>query len=335
MGTLRAGVIGLGVGRHHVRAFDAHPGCEVRRVCDIDEGKLTEIGEQYPAIDTCTKAEGILEDDEIDIVSVASYDDVHFEQVMGALERGKHVFVEKPLCLYPQQAREIWEMLGQKKGLRLSCNLNLRTCPLFRKVREEIQGGAFGRIISIEGDYLWGRAFKLTDGWRGRMDFYSIIYGAAIHIVDLIVWMTGKKPTRVSCMGNQVGTQGSGFGFRDFAAMILQFENDMVSVVTANAGCRHPHFHKISVYGTEKSFFHDLESTYEVRGDDREHVIDAIDAEYPGREKDGMIHNFIETILDPRTEAMVDVQDIFDVMQICFAAERAADSRESVTIDYF
>ena len=62
----------------------------------------------------------------------------------------------------------------------------LRTCPLFYKVRNCILTNNMGSIYHIEVDYLWGRKTKLISGWRSEAKFYSIIHGAAVHMVDLV-----------------------------------------------------------------------------------------------------------------------------------------------------
>ena len=69
----------------------------------------------------------------------------------------------------------------------------LRSCPLFIKIRQKIEEKTMGEIYYLEADYLWGRKQKLISGWRAEADFYSIIHGAAVHMIDLAVWLIGKN----------------------------------------------------------------------------------------------------------------------------------------------
>src|SRR5689334_20637379 len=95
---LGAAVVGLGVGRQHALAYQRHPACEVRWLYDLDASRsadlAAELGQGRPAEDLAA----ILADPAVDLVSIASYDDAHFEQVMQAVAARKHVFVEKPMC---------------------------------------------------------------------------------------------------------------------------------------------------------------------------------------------------------------------------------------------
>ena len=111
---LRVGVIGLGVGAQHILAYAANANCEVIALCDIDATKRTEFAVIYPNLSITDDAMDLLNDPTIDIVSIASYDDIHAKQIIAALKNDKHVFVEKPLCLYAEEVREIKQALKQQ-----------------------------------------------------------------------------------------------------------------------------------------------------------------------------------------------------------------------------
>ena len=96
---INAAVIGLGVGESHLISLQSHPYCQVKAICDINETVLQKIGSKYPSCTLSTDPNLILNDPNIQLVSIASYDDVHEQQVLSALRNNKHVFVEKPLCL--------------------------------------------------------------------------------------------------------------------------------------------------------------------------------------------------------------------------------------------
>ena len=103
-GIIKAGIIGLGVGEAHIEGYRAHPACMVSAVCDLSDSKLSEIRKKYSDLKTTRNADEILCDSEIDVVSIASYDNYHYEQMVKAIQNKKHIFVEKPLCLYEKEA---------------------------------------------------------------------------------------------------------------------------------------------------------------------------------------------------------------------------------------
>lgn len=336
MTKLRAGIIGLGVGEKHVEAFNAHPKCEVAAICDFSEERLSISKRLCPCAKRTRRAQEILEDPAIDIASIASFDNYHFEHASEAIQNGKHVFVEKPLCLHLDEAVELRRLLNENPGIHLSSNLNLRTCPRFNYLKTLIQSGGMGQIIYLEADYLWGRIQKLTDGWRNNMEFYSIIHGAAVHMIDLIMWLIQMKPVEVQCYGNQIATANSGFGYNDFAVILMRFENGTIAKVTANGGCVHPHFHKLSAFGTERTFVHDDSGARLFESRDSGTKPARILEEYPGvEEKERIITSFVEAIIDSEKNAVVSCDDTFETMSVCLAAERAMTEGKPVRVEYY
>ena len=132
-GKLLAGVIGLGVGERHVVGYDRHPQCQVKVLCDLNPKVLKNVGERHKGKELTSDPASVLEDPNIDVVSIASYDDSHERQVVQALQRGKHVFVEKPLCLTSCELENIVRTLNAYPSLKLSSNLILRKALSLRK----------------------------------------------------------------------------------------------------------------------------------------------------------------------------------------------------------
>lgn len=329
------GIIGLGVGKKHIKAFNSHPGCKVTIVCDFSEDKREEAAREHPDMRVTRDAEDVLRDPELDIVSVASFDNYHYEHVLGALENHKHVFVEKPLCLYPHEALSIRECLNKNRDIRMSSNLILRTCPRFVRLKEAVLSEEMGRLFYMEGDYFWGRIYKMTEGWRGKMDYYSIVLGAAIHMIDLLLWVSGEHPVEVQGYGNQIATSGSGFRFNDFASVLMKFENGMIGKICANGGCVHPHFHRLTVFGTKKSFLHEISSGIWMESASPEAERFEVKEEYPGfGERGKIITTFIDCILDKEAKAIVPTEDVFSTISVCFAAEKAVQEEKSIRIEY-
>lgn len=324
--TLRAAVIGMGVGERHVAGYDAHPGCRTVAVCDTDPARLA----AYDHLRTTTEAAELLTDPDIDVVSVASYDDAHFEQVRLALEHGKHVFAEKPLVLYADHAREIAGMLTERPELVLSTNVPLRRSPRFVRLRERIQAGELGRLFLLEGDYDYGRRHKLTDGWRARIPYYSVFLGGGIHMVDLLLWLTGERVVEVlAAHGNRIATDGTGFEHPDLVTATMRTETGALMKVNANLGCVSPHFHAVRLYGTDGTFANGLpDGVLHHPGG----VSEPVDDPYPGVGKEVLIGSFLDAILTGQP-AEVTARDVFGTLSVCMAVERALESGEAVPVD--
>ena len=329
---LRAGIIGLGVGERHIAGYRAHPACEVVAACDFADDKLAEARAAYPDLRLVAEADEILDDPSIDVVSIASWDNYHYRQIVKALDRGKHVFVEKPLVLREDEAADIRARLRARPDLKLSSNLILRRCPRFAELKQRIAAGELGQLFHVEADYNYGRIHKLIEGWRGRIDNYSLVLGGGVHMVDLLLWLTGDAVVEVAAYGNQIATAGTSFANYDMVVAILKFQSGLVGKLACNGGCVHPHFHNLNVYGTKATFINDLPTArlYVSRRPDQ--PPQPIDAAYPGAEKGDMLAGFVEAILQDR-QPEVTADDIFRSLAVCFAIERAAHGGGPVAVE--
>ena len=333
MSALRAGIIGLGVGEQHITGYE-RAGCEIAAICDIDAERLAAVAADHPDARAYASADELLDDPDVGVVSVASYDDAHHAQVIRALEGGKHVFSEKPLCLRRGEADEIHTALAARPELRLSSNLPLRASPRFEAVKRMIDDGELGRPYYLEGDYDYGRPWKITDGWRGELDFYSVVLGGAVHVVDLLLWLTGGRVAEVGAVGSQVPTAGTQFRFDDLVVATLRFEDDVIAKIGANFACVHPHFHGVKVFGTEATFVNRLGPASVYRRDGQETREEPLDAAYPGVEKGDLIPEFVASIRG-EGPARVTADEVFEALAVCFAIDQAAAGGDRVGVDHF
>jgi predicted dehydrogenase len=330
---LRVGVIGLGVGEQHAEAIAANPDCKLAAVCDLDREKLARVGQRFPEARAVAFDREVLDDPAIDLVCIASHDDAHFPQTVRALECGKHVFVEKPFVLREHEAQRVRELLRSRPGLRLSSNLVLRTSPRFVDLRRRIDAGELGRLYFLEADYNYGRLQKITEGWRGRLDFYSVVHGGGVHVVDLLMWLARDRIAEVTAVGNAIASEGSGFGNFDMVAAIVRFAGGAVGKVGVNFGCVYPHFHRVSVYGTAATFENERGPARLYISRDPAATPAALDSLYLGTHKGALIASFVDAIRG-RGRAVVEEEDVFASMAVCFAIERSAHAGSPVRVEY-
>lgn len=331
---LNAGVIGMGVGEKHALAYENHQNTILKTVCDFDHEKLKELNTKFPNICMETNAQSILEDKNIDIVSIASYDNYHVQQITQAIENKKHVMAEKPLCMNREEMDKIHTAQKQNSLVKLSANHVLRSNSRFRRFKNDIINGDLGDIYYLEGDYYWGRRQKLF-GWRAEMDYYSIILGAAIHMIDLVMWLLGSRPVTVQVIGNDIPNKNTNLKFNSFAVVILKFENGVIGKITGNGGCVHPHFHGLKIFGTDRTAVHNLNGAYYLDTSEPNAKSIYISEPYPEKEaREKVLHSFVDSILNPSIVPLVPQQDIFDVMSVCFTAEESRKTGQSISIEY-
>jgi predicted dehydrogenase len=335
MKPLGVAVIGLGIGEQHARGFATLPACKLQLLHDLDTSRAEALSVSFPGCRVAHSLDEILASPEVDIVSIASFDAAHFEQVMAALNAGKHVFVEKPLCRSEAELRAISNQLQAADGrLHLDSNLVLRAAPLYRWLREEITAGRFGTIYAIDGEYLYGRLHKITGGWRKEEQDYSVMLGGGIHMIDLILWLTGQRPTTVVAQGNAISTQGTSFHYNDFVAATLGFESGMIGRAVANFGCVHRHQHVLRIYGTEQTFLLDDAGPrlHSSRDPDMPPTRLELDMLPPG--KAALLPTFVQAILDPGSRDIAARQAIFDGISVALACDRAVQTSTLQPVTY-
>jgi predicted dehydrogenase len=331
---INAGVIGLGVGESHIIGLESHPNCQVKAICDINEIVLQKVGSRFPSCTLSTDPNLILKDPNIQLVCIASYDDSHEKQVLSALRNNKHVFVEKPLCLTENELSNIAEELDLHPHLLLSSNLILRKTPRFIELHDRIKSGQLGNIFHIEGSYDYGRLHKLTDGWRGKIPNYSVTLGGGIHLIDLIIWLSGKKITYVSGVGNDLATSESQFDGLSLTSASIEFDDGSTAQITSNYASVAPHHHKLCIYGTNGTFEQShLGAAYYWSRDPNEQT-ETVSSHYPGTSKGDLLANFIDSILDEKNLPLISAQEVLDATSVALAIDQSIRSQSGQPVNY-
>ena len=328
---MKIGIIGLGVGERHIVGYQKVPGCSIKSVCDIDEKKLKEVADRNGISERYCDYRKITDDPEIDVVSICSYDDVHTEQAVSALENGKHVMIEKPVAVNDEQA-DLLVAAHRNSSSMLTSNLILRCCPRFRFIKEEIDSGNIGKLFYMEGDYIHAVPQKITEGWRGKISFYSPILGGGVHMIDLIRWYADEEVESVCAMGSNKETRHTGYPFDDTNVLLLKFPSGLLAKVLVSLTPKHPKFHALKVFGNRATFENRLENGIIFKSDEFTSK-EIVNSPYPGMEKGDLLPNFISAVRNA-SNLMVSPLDVFNVMDVCLAAQKSRRTNQFVDVNY-
>jgi len=154
------------------------------------------VAERY-GFEFCTGDEkDILKNEDINTVFIATRHDSHAEYVIKALKAGKHVFVEKPLCLAVQELEEIVELLKQRAESKeqsvLMVGYNRRFSPLARIVKEKFGDNPTAMIYRVNAGSI------PPDSWIQDPDIGGgRILGEVCHFVDFLTFVNGSLPISV------------------------------------------------------------------------------------------------------------------------------------------
>lgn len=137
----------------------------------------------------------LINDPSIDIIDICTPNIYHYGTLIKAINAGKHVYCEKPLCITYEQAREVAE-LAEKKGITAQMVFNNRFLPAILKAKELIDAGKLGRILSFRCEYLHASAAdpNKNAGWKQNKDICGAgtLFDLGSHAVDLVYYLCGE-----------------------------------------------------------------------------------------------------------------------------------------------
>ena len=326
-------VIGLGVGMKHFDTIRKNKNCEIKIVCDKNIKILKKLKKKYKNIRFTSDDHEIFKDKEINLVSIASYDDDHFDQVMKSLKNNKNVIVEKPICLNYAELKKISEVLKKKKSLKLTSNLVLRTEPIFKEIKKTISKKNFGDISIIEADYIWARPWKL-EGWRSGIKEYSIIHGAAIHMIDLVNWLLNKRPSEVIALGSK-NINLKNYKKVSDCILLLKYNKNISVKISVIATSPYKHFHELKIFSNKHSLIHNIDKSKIMKGFEKKNKIINLKESYPQKkDRSFLINNFISSLLDRNQKHMINQNEVINSMCVALAAEKSLKNFKKVKVKY-
>lgn len=139
-----------------------------------------------------------------DAVIISTPDNLHYGPCMAALKAGYDVLLEKPIAPTEQECRDILA-LAQKTGRVVAVCHVLRYAPYFVKMRDMIQSGAIGDLVSIQhlepiGNIHMSHSY-VRGNWHDRHATTPIILAKSCHDLDILRWMVGKPCKQIVAMG--------------------------------------------------------------------------------------------------------------------------------------
>ena len=325
-----AAIIGTGVGLKHLEAIDNYKNSLVKIICEKDKTKIKFLKKKFPQIEIVDNEDKIFLDKEINLVSIASYDNYHFSQIVKCIKNKKNIIVEKPMCLKISELKKINKLLINK-NIKILSNLPLRVNSFFLNLKKKIPKNM---IYYMEADYIWGRPNKLLD-WRSKIKDYSITLGAGIHVIDLVMWLLNSRPISVQSFGNNLGTRKTTFKKKSFALFVFEFPNELIVKITANAASIYNHFHELKIFTKNETITHCFAGTHHFIKKNKKISCHKINAKYPDKKnRKKLIKNFIDNLLDKSIKPIISFKEQSDLMSVCFAADKSMNLNKRIKINY-
>jgi UDP-N-acetylglucosamine 3-dehydrogenase len=190
---LRVGMIGLGaISFAHEAGFaELGEACEIVAMCDVNQEDTASRAAMYGA-GAYSRYQDLLENPDVEMVDITVPHELHYEIALAALEKGKHVLVEKPITVKYAQGEELIAK-ARKARLKFSVAENTRFVTAYQKAEQILKAGILGEIWTVRTLIAGSEVFRLKDPnlWHGKAPYGGVILDSAVHNFYLFKWLFG------------------------------------------------------------------------------------------------------------------------------------------------
>jgi predicted dehydrogenase len=230
MNTINFAIVGCGrIAQRHAEHINNTIGCNLVATCDIEFEKAQKLADAYGSI-PYSSIEELLENKNVDILSICSPNGLHAHHSILGLNAGKHVLCEKPMAL---SAYDCGEMIkaAEKANKRLFVIKQNRYNPPVAAVKTLIEEGQLGKISSVQLSCFWNRNENYyANSWKGTKELDGgTLYTQFSHFVDLLYYLIGDVK-EVKAYGGNFQHQGV-IEFEDTGVVILKFHNGAIGTI--------------------------------------------------------------------------------------------------------
>ncbi len=241
---LKVGVIGNGmIANHaHIPGYQSIPDqVEIIYACDLKADRAREVADKYGIPKVTTDYKDVINDPEIDAVSICTPNLEHMRLTIDALQAGKHVICEKPLSMNADQSRAMCKA-AKDSGKILQVALQMRFCGPGQFMKDYIANGHMGDVYYARAQALRRRGVPTWGVFTDKeKQGGGPLIDIGVHILDFTLFMMGY-PKPVSASGRCWDTLGktpdlfnfwgdydrSTYSVEDMAAGFIRFEDGQV-----------------------------------------------------------------------------------------------------------
>ena len=336
MANLNVGIVGLGwVAGAHIEAFKAVTGADVTAICSRREHDESVLADTYETpLKAYTDYEKMLADPDIHIIDICTPHPFHAEQAIAAAKAGKHLIIEKPICLTYKDALAIRDAV-KTTGVNVCVCFECRYSAHFTMIRSVIDNGLLGELHYAEVDYYHGIGpWYGQYEWNIKKDFGgSTLLTAGCHALDaLLFFMDGNVEEVTSYHTQSVGEAFQPYEYKTTSVSLLKFEGGQkIGKVTSCVDCLQPYYFHIHLVGSEGSLLDNRIYSAKIKGMDKSRwsnletsLIDSGDvSDHP---YEPQFQAFIDSIGRNEPMPLTDFDTAFETHRVAFAADQSAEA---------
>jgi len=335
--TVKVGLIGCGriAEISHLPAYQVIKKAQLVAVADANEERAKWLAERFGIKNYYSDPVNIIERNDIDAVDICLPTFLHSKFITLAAEAGKHVFCEKPMALNVKEAEETISK-RDKAGINLMVGYNQRFERTFRRIKDLIDSGLLGNIISLEFRYARCESVEryLPPSWRADpTKGGGALLDLACHKIDLSRWFAGEVHKVSAVEAHHLGTEAE-----DTAGVILTFEQGAMGLISASLICASPYseLDLTKVYGNKGTVWYSSENKDSIqiylRGSLLGRTSGFTSLNIPSKRSSYTVEleAFIDSIIKER-KPPITAEDAKRVLEIVDAARESAKSGRAIT----
>lgn len=190
---IRIGIVGYGnIGARHAFFLMQNPAFILDAICDIKTEKENMVPD---GVKFCSNIEQMLDDTQLDIVSICTPNGLHKTHAIMCMQKGKDVLVEKPLCISVSDCYEILDV-EKKTGKKVYTIMQNRFNPAVQFAQKLVAENQLGEVLSIDVNCFWNRGenYYSQSDWHGDKQLDGgILYTQFSHFIDVLTLFTKEK----------------------------------------------------------------------------------------------------------------------------------------------
>lgn len=245
MAGLRVGVVGLGLGRHHVEGYSDSPDVERIAICDPNAERVAAVRGAFPKVAAAyASISEMLAAESLDAVSITTPDHLHCPHAVECLEAGCDVLLAKPIATNLEDARTIVRAAeAGGRTLMLAHERRYRASTI--AIKGMLETGELGEVIHLTIDSIQDKReqFRRAPWYASPEAGRSAIVGSGIHQVDLVRYLIARPVESVMAMANRLG--GMAFPKDKTTAALFAFPGGAIGQVTVSYEAHWPPSHRV------------------------------------------------------------------------------------------
>ncbi|MBA4105794.1 MAG: oxidoreductase [Pirellula sp.] len=247
------GIVGAGmISRFHAKAIQEVKGAKLVACADRSFEKSQALAKEF-GCKPYDSVEAMLDDQNVDAVTIGTPSGAHMEPAVIAAKAGKHVIVEKPLEITLKRCDKIIDACD-KAGVKLAAIFPSRFHDSAKLMKGAVDAERFGRITLGDAYVKWFRTQQYYDSgtWRGTwaLDGGGALMNQAVHTVDLLSWLMGPV-TEVQAFTATLAHDR--IEVEDVATATLRFASGALGVIEATTAAYPGYLKRIELHGSEGS----------------------------------------------------------------------------------